>query len=252
MNVLRFVLRVPVESFGLLPKEMFDPVFLFKLPVPFGHFVELKRFLIVALICCAFGVAERASAFLAAILAVVIFGWTYNFSFIHIADSVLATSLFALTVAPKSRNLSEHLFALRFLVVFAFFAAGYAKLAHTGLGWAKPENMVAIFQYDRLIGGAHIRPMSHQLIEYFIARPKLLSIAGYGVLAIELLSPVAFFSRRAANVIIPLTFLLFVGFNLILSQNFLQYFWPLYLYWLPWEYWVIRTRGLTKFDETHS
>jgi hypothetical protein len=78
---------------------------------------------------------------------------------------------------------------------------------------------------------------------------KLLALA---TVCIEILAPLALFSRRAAMVIIPSLLSMQIGIRLVMGDDFSQ-FASLYVFWIPWPLvfvWVERlVVGLSRERE---
>lgn len=120
-----------------------------------------------------------------------------------------------------------------------FFAAGYAKLSLSGLGWAFSDNMSFILAEHRF-------PPEHPeaLVPWgkWIARQSWLARGmGLGTLILETGYPLAMFSRRARFVLVPGMLLSVVGFRVLLGPSFF----PLILchvFWVRW--WPQKSRAV--------
>jgi hypothetical protein len=68
---------------------------------------------------------------------------------------------------------------------------------------------------------------------WLVEQPNLCRFLATFTILIELFAPLAFFSRRAAIFLIPQILLFQLGSAVVLYQNFLSLYWPLYLAWIP-------------------
>ncbi len=121
---------------------------------------------------------------------------------------------------------------MQLLLVSAFFAGGVAKLRLGGLDWIFSDNLALTVQVIDL------GPLSH-----WVAGKVLLGqVLAMSTLTLELVSPLAFFSRRASLVILPSLFFMLVGFAVTMRALF-QIFFLTYAFWLPWDRVLSIARG---------
>ena len=121
---------------------------------------------------------------------------------------------------------------MQFLFVSVFFASGVGKMRLGSLDWIFSDNLALTVQVIDL------GPLSH-----WIAGKVLIGqILGAGAVTLELLSVVAFFSRRASIVIVPCLLLLQIGFAVTMRALF-QTFFLTYAFWIPWDRLLDMARG---------
>ena len=121
---------------------------------------------------------------------------------------------------------------MQLLFVSAFFAGGIAKLRLSGLEWIFSDNLALTVQVIDL------GPLSH-----WVAGKVLLGqVLAMSAMTLELLSPLALFSRRARLVILPSLFFMLVGFAVTMRALF-QIFFLTYAFWLPWDRVLSIARG---------
>lgn len=113
---------------------------------------------------------------------------------------------------------------VRVVISLAFFTAGLSKLrGGGGLGWIFSDTL-------QLTIAERALPLGLWITQW----PWLCRAFAAGVVCIELLHPLALFSRRAACVFVPGSLLLLLGFWLGMGIPF----WPLlglHLFWIPWD-----------------
>jgi hypothetical protein len=214
-------------------------------PLPFGAEVFLYGLLEVALLFVAAGRFVRVSAFVSALLL-------YHFAPFEdiIASSsgpyfrgftLLITGLFVISFADSSHAdaapSSEYrwpLALLRLLFSFNYLLSGVSKLQWVGLRWATSANfeglVLGMLQPDFIPAPALI----------FVGHPVLCALGGAAGFALDFLFILAVFSRRAARVIVPTTFLAHVAIRMIFGITFLAA--PALLLFVNWDWVVQRLR----------
>ena len=121
---------------------------------------------------------------------------------------------------------------MQLLFVSVFFAGGVAKMRLGGLDWIFSDNLALTVQVIDL------GPLSHWLAENVL----LGQVLSVGALALELLSPLALFSRRARIVIVPCLFFMQIGFAVTMRATFRTFFLT-YAFWIPWDLLLDLARG---------
>jgi hypothetical protein len=116
-------------------------------------------------------------------------------------------------------------------VTFAliFFAAGVSKLRHSGLEWIFSDNMAFLLTRAKYNDDA-LSSLGFYLSQYSLL-PQLLAAA---TVALELLYPLALFSRKARWFIVPSVFFMQVGIWVFMGVSFPQFL-ICNLFWIPWD-----------------
>ena len=198
--------------------------------------------LVAALACAALGLLPRVSCALAGLLL-------YHFA---PQEEILAgiphTSFGGLTLAtvalpvlafaerprggsPPSPEFRWPLALIRLVFSFSYFFPGLAKLRYGGLGWFTAENVAGWLSVNHALTGAPWAP-------WLAARPWACGAIALGTLALELLFPLAVFSRRAALVLAPAAAAFHLG-----SFFALGYFFPSFPLLLLFVDWPVRDRS---------
>lgn len=130
----------------------------------------------------------------------------------------------------------DRLVFLNMQLVFCsvFFLAGLSKLTNSGLEWITTDTLRNyILRGQFLYGDTNQFLKEGSAIGFFLYNnPMLCHVIAGAVVIIELLSPAAMFSKKAAVFIIPLIFCMQVGIYFSVGVNFKPYL-LLYLCWLP-------------------
>lgn len=245
--------------YALFPPEFYQPRSFFawlSLPAPSW---EVMGWLVtgfeISVILAALGLLTRLSTLTAFVLGLYVVGLQFNYGYLHWAHAIVPIVMGILALAPCGDDLSLDALIrriitgktantggqyrwptqlVRLVFVTVFLAAGLAKLRQAGLEWVLSDTLRNYFlenQYVFRLEGA--RSWSHLLADWLIVRPGLCRVLAVAVLAVELSTPAALFSRRARRWLIPLLFLFQVGNALLLYQDFFFAYLGLYLFWLP-------------------
>jgi hypothetical protein len=123
--------------------------------------------------------------------------------------------------------------ANRVFFAIIFFAAGYSKLKNGGLDWIFSSSLQNILYLQNFLTRSADTPelfvkLNHWLIQF----PKLCSFLALDTILIELITPIALFSKRAQKYIILHLIVLQFGFYVFTYINFLIWL-LIYLFWLP-------------------
>ena len=254
-----YLARTDLRWYALFPPEFYQPRSFFawlSLPTPSWEVMGwLVTGLEISVILAALGLQTRLSTLTAFVLGLYVVGLQFNYGYLHWAHAIVpivmgilalapcgdALSLDALirrAVAGKTANTSGQYRwptqLVRLVFVTVFLAAGLAKLRQAGLEWVLSDTLRNYFlenQYVFRLEGA--RGWGHLLADWLIVRPGLCRVLAVAVLAVELSTPAALFSRRARRWLVPLLFLFQVGNALLLYQDFFFAYLGLYLFWLP-------------------
>lgn len=124
--------------------------------------------------------------------------------------------------------------AIWLVIALVYFAAGFAKIRHSGLQWITSDTM-AIFLMQNQYHKTDAEPWTSWGL--LLAQSTWLShlLAAAGVL-LEVSYPIALFSRRARLLIVPGGVLMQSGTAILLGPNFYQLI-ICQLLWVPWD-WV--------------
>ena len=211
----------------------------------------------VLLATSALGLATRVSTAGTAILAPYLLGLPQNFGKIQHADAILVFAMAILAfsrcgdgwsvdsliraarrpLAPPPLPSGEYTWPIRMmwlLMSLIFFAAGVAKLRHSGLSWITSN---ALAGYLIRSNDPIARPDGAPWTNWgpWLARvPWLAGAAGAVSLLLELSFPLALFSRTARRIIVPGVFAVQIGILLLMGPDF-QRFLVCYLFWVPWN-----------------
>ena len=242
-----------------------DPISFFEIVAPAGPpsarvLGTLQLVWKISLVAALAGVATRVSTAVACVLGVYGIGLTlcvsrtsHEMAAPAIALAILALSrcgdvwsvdaLFARRRAarPAPAPSGEYRWPIqlvRVVISLAFFSAGLSKLrGGGGLGWIFSDTLQLTLA-DRAL------PLGLAIAQW----PWLCRALAAGVVFVELLHPLALFSRRAACVFVPGSIALLLGFRLLLGIPF----WPLlglHLFWIPWDRLLFAERAHRLDDE---
>ena len=115
-------------------------------------------------------------------------------------------------------------------VMFAliFFAAGVAKLRHSGLEWIFSDNIAV------LLLRAQFRGISAVPWGFFLAQHQWLTqLVAAATIAIEVGYPLTLFSRRARWILVPGAYSMQIGISLLMGITFIPFF-ICNLFWVQW------------------
>lgn len=249
-------------AFGNVSTVFWQPVWLFRalhLPPPAHGVVAVVQVLWkVSLLMSCIGFATRFATATAALLGTYLLGLNGSFGWIDHADPVLVfgMAIFALSrcadacsvdlrvrVArsrgrePGSPSSGEYRWPARMMLLImacVFFAAGVAKLRHAGVEWVRAD---ALSRYltrgSDPLGRSVSAPLSGLGLR--LARNLPLSrAAAASSLLLELLFPLALFSRRARRLIVPASFALLVAIQVLMGPDFARFL-IAYVFFPPWH-----------------
>ena len=237
-----------IDAVLWMPTPLFDLLGL--RPAGADAMTALARLCSTALLLTALGLATRWSAAVAAVLALYLLGVPHNYGKVFHSDGVVPLILVVLAVARSGdawsldRLLSrvrgrvarpdhaEYTWPVRLvwlLTALVFFAAGVAKLRLGGLEWMLSDQLSAT------LIGQHYRPVapSTSIGLWIAAQPALCLLSAAGILAVELLAPLALVSTIARAVLVPAL----VAFTASLPPLFafgFPAFYAMFAFWVPW------------------
>jgi hypothetical protein len=264
------VLYVPRDfaAWGRVSSVFWEPTWLFQvlrlplLPAPALELLQWVWKAALALSCV--GLLTRLATGVAFILGAYLIGLPHCFGKIHHNEAVVVLVLGILALSrcgdavsldrlirrrrdPDSRpdgppRSGEYTWPVRMVwVVMAlvFFAAGLAKLRHSGLVWVTSDNLAIMMIQNNY---AKVRTDPLTMWGLVLARHGWLCRALAGAtLAVELGYPLALVSRRARWLFVPASCLMVVGIRLVLGPAFEQFL-VCSLFWVPWDRLVGRIR----------
>ena len=223
-----------------------------------------------SLLCAALGLAYRVSAFTAAVTGLYVLGVGNNFGKVSHGTNLFVLALFVFAMARAADKLSldqlivrlwrsrgtssdsspkaalaeppksgEYYWPLRFvllLVVVMYCSAGISKLRVSGWSWALSDN------FERLLLRHHFThsPPTTWGVE-IASHGHLTQGLALSALLIELLCPLALFSKWAFRFFVPALLGLQIGIYLLIGVAFRPML-PLFLCLAPWgKLWAIAT-----------
>ena len=258
---------------ALQPSQTFRPILLLR---GFGmENLPSRELLLIltpiwkgALLMACFGLMTRFSSAVACLLGFYLLGLTHSFYKINHSDGALIFTMafFAMSRAgdvfsldrwlaksggrqlPPVPDTGEYRWPIQmarivFSIVFCW--AGITKLINGGTEWMFSENLNNVLWYAKLTRDSIIRL---DLSPAFV--PAICVLAAAGTVVVEILTPVALFSRKAAMVLIPSLFFMQAGITYIMGDDFTQ-FASLYLFWLPWLYVPAGSKAWVPVAPTH-
>lgn len=131
--------------------------------------------------------------------------------------------------------------AIRMWLALAYFASGVSKLRNGGVEWITSDTLgiyILRSNYERVFAG------NHPIVDWglwFAQQHALLVALALFTVVVELLYPLALFSRRAAWVLVPSAALLHVGIAFLIGAFFLPWICAV-VFWIPWGAVVDRLR----------
>jgi hypothetical protein len=129
--------------------------------------------------------------------------------------------------------------AVWLMFALIFFAAGVAKLRHSGLEWVFSDHMAILLLQQQHIYLANVDPLATgpPLVPwgaYLAQHVWLTRLIAAATITFELSYPLALFSSKARRIIVPSVFFMLVGIRLLLGPAFLPYM-ICHLFWIPWD-----------------
>ena len=144
-----------------------------------------------------------------------------------------ALSLWRTARGTTPRAVSDYGWPLRLIqlgVCQIYLFGGYAKLFHSGGGWASPANirswLLRANQDDQMVVFDRLGP-------WIADRPTLCLLAGASTLALELGFVTVLFSRRSRRWLVPVIVAFHTG--VLLAMNYAFLYVPLLLVFVDWD-----------------
>jgi hypothetical protein len=260
------------SGWGAVDHGFWMPLPLFKrlwaLPVETLQVMQIAWKLSLLLSCL--GLFTRTAMVGALLLGTYLLGLPHNFGKTHHIDAilVLVMAMLAVSRAGDAFSLDRLLQGHRFssapplsgeytwpirgactVYTLVFFAAGYAKLRSSGLGWIFSDNMQITLVQASYHQAAHDPVMGWNL--WLAQFPLLGRTAAAGAVAIELAAPLALFWRPARRVIVPSLILLMIGIRILLGPAFFEFL-LCNVFWMDWKFlgerWFARAQPKVDAD----
>lgn len=132
--------------------------------------------------------------------------------------------------SPLSGEYTWPIRCMCLLSALIFFAAGVAKLRFSGFAaWALSDNLATVLLQHK------IKSQPPTDLGVWIAQiPWLYKSLAAGTIIVEVLFPLALFSRIARWTLVPAMFISQVGIALTMGVFFTQFMF-IYLFWVPWD-----------------
>ena len=210
----------------------------------------------VSLFFSCIGFLTRGSTALTLVLGGYLLGLPHNFGKTHHTDAVLVLIFVILAasrcgdamsvdswIRRKFRNgdtrpkplgpSSEYTWPVRsacVLLCIVFFAAGMAKLRHSGLAWILSDNMANLLVLHHHTGHTPAVDWGLLLAQSHWGS-RLMAAFGMGV---EILAPLSIFSRRCRIVLVPSLLGMQLSIWALLGVRF-STFLIAYIWWVPWD-----------------
>lgn len=208
----------------------------------------------VSLVLAGLGIFTRGTVLLAALQAILIFGWPHNFGKIHHSTHSVVLVLLILSLCrcgdafsvdawiKRALNLDKNeksldyywpIQLIRVYVISIYVAAGWQKIRLSGLDWLSSENMSYLI----------VSRSTTTEFGYWVADiPELCAILAVVTVFVQAFSFLAFVHWRLAIFFVPACFSFHIGTYLIMGEEgqFFSYWLP-YVFWLPfhslWKNW---------------
>ena len=250
-----------LRGFGVwaaAPEALWEPVLPFRWlglgPLSAGALEALGAVLRIALLSAAFGALTRTSCAVAAVLFFYLAGLQQCFGIIYHSTTTVPLVLLTLAVARSGdcwsldsllRRLRNRAGAtcgistaeytwpiqlIRTLSMLVFFAAGVAKLRHSGLDWASSDSLRTILLAEYY----EPPPPASDLGLWIAAHPYVCSVGAIGMLSAEMLAPLALVSKRARRVLIPVLFAFVASLPLLFGFPFYGLM-AIFVFWIRWD-----------------
>lgn len=150
---------------------------------------------------------------------------------------------------PVSRPSGEYTWPLRcvwVLLAFVMASAGLSKLRHSGPDWVFSDTLATYLTMADIPpseGGSVLPPLGSWGV-VLSRHPSLCRVIAAGVVAFELLYPLALILPRARPILLPAACAMLVSFHLLLGPPSVR-FAAAHIFWVPWDR-LRRTRASRK------
>ncbi|MDB5299397.1 MAG: putative rane protein [Phycisphaerales bacterium] len=140
---------------------------------------------------------------------------------------------------PRSGEYRWPVRAMWVMLSIVFFAAGYAKLLHSGIRWATGDGF-AIMLMQRFYDA---KPPAVSWGMWVAAHPLIAKFSAGGALFTETCFPLVLFSRHARRLFPIMAFGMQCGIGLLMNVWFVHFF-PIYVFFVPWDELLRQVRRL--------
>jgi hypothetical protein len=263
MFLIRYlVLPIKAGSFAEKSAAFWNPVPLlghFMLPILPGQWLRIFEVIwLCALGLASIGLFTRLSTALGFIFGFYLLWIPHNFGKLHHTDMVTilvlgvmmfsrcgdAFSLDRLIRKFRNRNIAplaspapsgEYTWPIRMvwlIMTTIFFAAGVAKLRHSGLQWVFSDNMAVMLikvNFLAYIDYPPLLPWGLFLARYLWVCQGLAAM----VLMTEISYPLVLFSQRARRILAPGMFFILLGSTLVFLPSFVELL-ACHIFYVPW------------------
>jgi predicted DCC family thiol-disulfide oxidoreductase YuxK len=256
--------RRDFAAFAGVSKVFWQPVWPFRvlhLPPPAFGFLSIAQSLwkVSLLFGCA-GLATGVATATAALLGTYLIGLTSSYGWIDHSDPILVFGMAILALsrcgdacsldglvragrrAPEPRASGEYRWPARMILLVmacVFFAAGVSKLRHSGLGWVTSGALSTfLVRGNDPLGRSVSAPLLGLGLQ--VARSPVVSqTLAATTLVIELLFPLALFSRWARRILVPASFVMLLGIQGMMGPDFARFL-IAYVFLPPWHRLALR------------
>lgn len=257
--VLGFYWSHDFSDWSTVPRSSFRPVWIFQRlglkVLPDGTIEMLQMVWTGALACATVGFLTPLAIALSLGIGLYLFGLPSSFGKVGHGDAglliVMGFFLFSRCFDALSLDLPllRRLFGYRpparsgeyrwpirmgqIMLAIIFCASGFSKLMFSGLAWATSDHLQILLMQHRY--GLKDPPWP-AAATFFAERPTLCKLMAAGSLALEVLFPLALFSRWLRAPIVLGALSMQVGIGLMLGIYFWQFL-LMYVFYLPWTRW---------------
>jgi hypothetical protein len=238
-----FYLPQGFGAWGEVSDVFWMPITLFRifhLPLLSGQLlVTLQLIWKVSLALSCVGLFTRFSTMSSVILGVYLLGLPHNFGKIH-----RRAGRVGLPSVERSRPSGEYTWPVHtvwLMFALVFFAAGVAKLRHSGFEWIFSDSMTItlIYHHYYFSNAEPWVPLGLHLAQY----GWLTRLFAASTVVIEVGYPLALFSRKARWIFVPSMVLMLVGIRALMGPTFVPQYLICHVFWVPWDrvrLWLIR------------
>ena len=272
-GMLLFYLPTDFSAWGDVSPVFWQPIWLFArfhLPMlPKGALTVMQMAWHVALAFSCIGLFTRTMTAVSFALGIYILGLPNNFGTEYHYDTlvVMAFAIMAIsrsgdawsldrlrlrraereqpTETAASGEYTWPIRAIQLVMALIFFAAGIAKIRHSGLAWVV-SNTMSIMLVQQQYHIANADPLTTVGLTLAL-HPWLCSLLAAGSMTLETIYPLALFSARARAFIVPSVFLMQVGIRVLMGPTFNQYL-ICNLFWVPWDRVALAIRHRLTFS----
>lgn len=255
------ILPLKVGAFSQMSMAFWKPIPLlghFMFPVLDGTWLKIFEVTwLISLGLCSVGLFTRLNTAVAFLLGFYLLWIPHNFGKLHHTDMITILVLGTMMLARCGDALSvdalllkrrqgfseikrpvsgEYTWPIRtvwLIMATIFFAAGVAKLRHSGLAWVFSDNMAVKLIKMNFMAYIDYPPLLNWGL--YLGRYVWLCqiLAGVTLLA-ELTYPLVLFSRRARRLLAPAMFFIFLGSTLIFLPSFIELL-ACNVFYVPWD-----------------